>query len=90
VASWFETREDALLTMRVRDLILRVRIKKQPMKADFTAKFVMPRLVPGIHVLAAVSQERRDGRDKPGHDDKENRFKPMKWKMLSCQPALAA
>jgi hypothetical protein len=23
VASWFETREDALLTMRVRDLILR-------------------------------------------------------------------
>ncbi|MGX0966912.1 hypothetical protein AB7M63_007361 [Bradyrhizobium japonicum] len=31
-------------------------------------KFVMPGLVPGIHVLGAPS-EAMDGRDKPGHDD---------------------
>jgi hypothetical protein len=28
----------------------------------------MPGLVPGIHVLTASQQVRRDGRDKPGHD----------------------
>jgi hypothetical protein len=28
----------------------------------------MPGLVPGIHILA-LQQERRDGRDKPGHDE---------------------
>jgi hypothetical protein len=33
----------------------------------------MPGLVPGIHVLAALSQEDVDGRDKPGHDENENR-----------------
>jgi hypothetical protein len=27
----------------------------------------MPGLVPGIHVLAVSKQERRGGRDKPGH-----------------------
>jgi hypothetical protein len=32
-------------------------------------KFVMPGLVPGIHVLAAFKQENVDGRDKPGHDE---------------------
>jgi len=31
-------------------------------------KFVMPGLVPGIHVLAR-ELENVDGRDKPGHDD---------------------
>ena len=34
-----------------------------------SAKLVMPGLVPGIHVLTALQQERRDGRDKPGHDE---------------------
>jgi hypothetical protein len=29
---------------------------------------VMPGLVPGIHVLKALTQEDVDGRDKPGHD----------------------
>src|SRR5712691_4136375 len=44
----------------------------------------MPGLVPGIHVLAALEQERRHGRDKPGHDEKENHFQvvrksPKRW-----------
>ncbi len=30
--------------------------------------FVMPGLVPGIHVLRAESSKDMDGRDKPGHD----------------------
>jgi hypothetical protein len=30
----------------------------------------MPGLVPGIHVLAAWKED-VDGRDKPGHDDRE-------------------
>jgi hypothetical protein len=30
--------------------------------------FVMPGLVPGIHVFAAL-KEVVDGRDKPGHDE---------------------
>jgi hypothetical protein len=30
--------------------------------------FVMPGLVPGIHVLAALEKKDVDGRDKPGHD----------------------
>ena len=34
------------------------------------AKFVMPGLVPGIHVLAALSKKDVDGRDEPGHDGK--------------------
>jgi hypothetical protein len=33
-------------------------------------KFVMPGLVPGIHVFVAVSKKDVDGRDKPGHDGK--------------------
>jgi hypothetical protein len=32
------------------------------------AKFVMPGLVPGIHVLSSSIKEDVDGRDKPGHD----------------------
>src|SRR5207253_4288124 len=36
-------------------------------------RFVMPGLVPGIHVLLAlVSEEDVDGRDKPGHDELEH------------------
>ena len=30
--------------------------------------FVMPGLVPGIHVLTVLSKKDVDGRDKPGHD----------------------
>ena len=37
-----------------------------PRNANF--KFVMPGLVPGIHVFAACEED-LDGRDKPGHDD---------------------
>jgi hypothetical protein len=33
-----------------------------------TAKFVMPGLVPGIHVLKYRGKKDVDGRDKPGHD----------------------
>ena len=31
--------------------------------------FVMPGLVPGIHVLVVRAQKDVDGRDKPGHDE---------------------
>ena len=34
-------------------------------------ELVMPGLVPGIHVLASVSKKDVDGRDKPGHDERE-------------------
>jgi hypothetical protein len=40
------------------------------LEMGLSAKFVMPGLVPGIHVLAAPQQEDVDGRDKPGHDEK--------------------
>jgi hypothetical protein len=33
----------------------------------------MPGLVPGIHVLFAMKKKGVDGRDKPGHDEKETR-----------------
>jgi len=33
--------------------------------------FVMPGLVPGIHVLLNLSEKDVDGRDKPGHDELE-------------------
>jgi hypothetical protein len=32
------------------------------------AEFVVPGLVPGIHVLAASNKDDVDGRDRPGHD----------------------
>jgi hypothetical protein len=32
-------------------------------------RFVMPGLVPGIHVLTASHIKNVDGRDKPGHDE---------------------
>ena len=32
------------------------------------SKFVMPGLVPGIHVFASLSKKDVDGRDEPGHD----------------------
>jgi hypothetical protein len=35
----------------------------------------MPGLVPGIHVFVSHgAKEDVDGRDKPGHDEKQNRF----------------
>jgi hypothetical protein len=42
-----------------------------------TFRFVMPGLVPGIHVLGAGCVEALDGRDKPGHDDAESGFDPI-------------
>jgi hypothetical protein len=37
--------------------------------------FVMPALVAGIHVLlAATNKQGVDGRDEPGHDERERRF----------------
>jgi hypothetical protein len=55
-------------------------------------KLVMPGLVPGIHVLAALKQEGVDGRDKPGHDEKENRFQlgRKNLKMLDAFSVLLA
>jgi len=35
----------------------------------------MPGLVPGIHALRRTPQKDVDGRDKPGHDEKTNRFR---------------
>jgi hypothetical protein len=35
----------------------------------------MPGLVPGIHAFVATRQEGVDGRDKPGHDDREAEHK---------------
>jgi hypothetical protein len=37
-------------------------------------KLVMPGLVPGMTPLPGLNKKDVDGRDKPGHDDKENRF----------------
>jgi hypothetical protein len=34
----------------------------------------MPGLVPGIHVLLPRQQEDVDGRDKPGHDEKDRKL----------------
>ena len=38
------------------------------MKDTGTFFFVMPGLVPGIHVFGTATQEDVDGRAKPGHD----------------------
>jgi hypothetical protein len=35
------------------------------------AELVMPGLVPGIHALLHLAKKDVDGRDKPGHDEKE-------------------
>jgi hypothetical protein len=40
----------------------------------FQNRLVMPDLVPGIHVLAGPDKKDVDGRNEPGHDDKEKRF----------------
>jgi hypothetical protein len=34
----------------------------------------MPGLVPGIHVFVSHGARDVDGRDEPGHDEKQNRF----------------
>jgi hypothetical protein len=53
-----------------------------PIELAPMTKFVMPEQkrvfaldVPGIHVLTASQQERRDDRDKPGHDEKRILFR---------------
>jgi hypothetical protein len=38
------------------------------MRASPFARFVMPGLVPGIHVFVASGKSDVDGRDEPGHD----------------------
>jgi hypothetical protein len=44
----------------------------RPTDQALSAKFVMPGLVPGIHVLVPITRVKDvDGRDKPGHDDME-------------------
>jgi hypothetical protein len=40
-----------------------------PCLARDVHRFVMPGLVPGIHVFLAAIRVRVDGRDKPGHDE---------------------
>jgi hypothetical protein len=45
--------------------------------------FVMPGLVPGIHVLAA-SKKYVDGRDKPGHDGGK------RWDRSACRYSITA
>jgi hypothetical protein len=45
----------------------------------------MPGLVPGIHVLAALRKRDVDGRDKPGHDEKENHFHVVRKRWLHFQ-----
>jgi hypothetical protein len=35
---------------------------------DPEARFVMPGLVPGIHVFSSLCDKDVDGRDEPGHD----------------------
>jgi hypothetical protein len=43
-------------------------MKGRRKRSRFVAEFVMPGLVPGIHVLQTCGKEDVDGRDKPGHD----------------------
>jgi len=49
----------------------------EPLRARLNAALgrkpsaVMPGLVPGIHDLSASAKKDVDGRDKPGHDEKE-------------------
>jgi hypothetical protein len=35
------------------------------------SQLVMPGLAPGIHVFASLDEKDVDGRDKPGHDERE-------------------
>jgi hypothetical protein len=48
----------------------------------------MPGLVPGIHVLTASQQVRRDGRDKPGHDGETDHLPDATNArfVLNCKP----
>jgi hypothetical protein len=45
-------------------------IASQAWRLEARAKFVMPGLVPGIHVLLLLRKKDVDGRDEPGHDQK--------------------
>jgi hypothetical protein len=42
---------------------------KNSRRAGRKSTFVMPGLVPGIHVLLPSGEKDVDGRDKPGHDE---------------------
>jgi transcriptional regulator with XRE-family HTH domain len=46
--------------------------------ATGSAQFVMPGLVPGIHVLTALKQKTQMARTKPGHDGKCFRLSPQR------------
>jgi hypothetical protein len=54
----------------------------QPMKWGSLTKLVMPGPVPGIHVLAGLNKKDVDGRDEPGHDEKENRFQLVRKSLM--------
>jgi len=50
------------------------------METHISTKLVMPGLVPGIHVLAALKKD-VDGRDEPGHDEKANHFQMVRKRL---------
>src|SRR3569623_957255 len=58
------------------------------MACSYLAAFVMPGLVPGIHVLRVAQDV--DGRDKPGHDDVgEFSFRGRSEKRLNARDGAA-
>ena len=54
-------------------LVLGVLTQKHPTNSG---TFVMPGLVPGIHVFVPSSEKNVDGRDKPGNDESITAFWP--------------
>jgi hypothetical protein len=50
----------------------------QPTEPGLLVKLVMPGLGPGIHVLHRGGKKDVDGRDKPGHDEKESHFQTVR------------
>jgi hypothetical protein len=53
-------------------------IASQAWRLEARAKFVMPGLVPGIHVLLLLRKKDVDGRDEPGHDEKASRIQAVR------------
>jgi hypothetical protein len=49
-------------------------IASQAWRLEARAKFVMPGLVPGIHVPLLLRKKDVDGRDEPGHDEKSESY----------------
>jgi hypothetical protein len=47
-----------------------MRTRLTPADADEPFPFVMPGLVPGVHVFLLSCAKDVDGRDKPGHDER--------------------